>query len=108
MRNRIRRALRAVLAADALKREFRALPEAGSRVRQVEGIIQQVDPVGRELPVVVDGVAINFYVPLHCDISVDDEPARMRLLQPRDRARLAFSVEHGVSRALSITVSSTD
>lgn len=108
MRNRIRRALRAVLAADALKCEFRAVPEAGSRVRQVEGIIQQVDPVGRELPVVVDGVAINFYVPLHCNISVDDEPARMRLLQPRDRARLAFSVEHGVSRALSITVSSAD
>jgi len=108
MRNRIRRALRSVLAASVEQQKLRATPEAGSRVRQVEGVIQQVDPVGREMPVVVDGVAINFYVPLHCDISVNDEPARMRLLQPRDRARLAFSVEHGVSRALSITVSSTD
>jgi hypothetical protein len=108
MRNRIRRALRSVLAASAEQQKLRKSPEAGSRVRQVEGIIQQVDPVGREMPVVVDGVSIKFYVPLHCDISLNDEPARMRLLQPRDRARLAFSVEHGVSRALSITVSSTD
>ena len=108
MRNRIRRALRDVLAASAEQREFRTSPEAGSRVRQVEGVIQQVDPVGRELPVVVAGVAINFYVPLHCDICVNDESARMRLLQPSDRARLAFFVEHGVSRALSITVSGVD
>ena len=108
MRNRIRRALRSVLAASAEQQKLRKSPEAGSRVRQVEGIIQQVDPVGREMPVVVDGVSIKFYVPLHCDISLNDEPARMRLLQPRDRARLAFFVEHGVSRALSITVSSTD
>jgi hypothetical protein len=92
------------LAGSADQQKFRASPETSSRVRQVEGIIQQVDPVGREMPVVVDGVAINFYVPLHCDISVNDEPARMRLLQPRDRARLAFFVEHGVSRVLSITV----
>ncbi len=108
MRNRIRRALRAVLAANFEKRERRALPKDGSRIRKVEGIIQQVDPVGREMPVVVDGVAISFYVPLHCDISVDDEPARMRLLQPRDRARLAFFVEQGVSRVLSIRVSTAD
>jgi hypothetical protein len=108
MRNRIRRALRSVVAASAEQRKLQASPETSSRVRQVEGIIQQVDPVGREMPVVVDGVAINFYVPLHCDISVNDEPARMRLLQPRDRARLAFFVEHGISRALSITVSSAD
>ena len=104
MRNRIRRALRAVLASQVITGRFRPSCEFGADVREVEGVIQQVDPVGRELPVLVDGVAIQFFVPLHCNISLNDEPVKMRLLQPRDRARLAYSVEHGVTTALAITV----
>ena len=106
MRNRIRRALRAVLASNAFnKTEHRPAAYTPCRsAREVEGIIQHVDPVGRELPVLVGGTPINFYVPLDCCISVNESPAKMRLLQPRDRARLEFTVEHGVTTAHSITV----
>jgi len=79
-----------------------------TNVIEAEGVIQQVDPVGRELPVLVDGVPMHFYVPLHCTISLNDEPVKMRLLQPRDRARLEYSVQHGISTVHSITVQCCD
>jgi hypothetical protein len=74
------------------------------RLIATEGIIQHVDPVGRELPVLIDGVSMNFYVPLQCTICLNNSPVKMRLLQPMDRARLEYSVEHGISTAHSITV----
>jgi hypothetical protein len=107
MRNRIRRALRAMMAAQAPR------PSRASTTTRVadqvtiiatEGVIQQVDPVSRELPVLIDGASRHFYVPLQCSISLNHEPVKMRLLQPQDRARLEYSIEHGVSTAHSITV----
>lgn len=109
MRNRIRRVLRAVLAAQSspkLNQKPRGPVEYA--LIATEGVIQQVDPVGRELPVLINGVSKNFYVPLQCMISLNDEPVKMRLLQPHDRARLEYSVEHGVSTAHSITVQCWD
>lgn len=106
MRNRIRRALRAMLAAQGSLTPAKPRPHGIGHFTLIaaEGVIQQVDPVSRQLPVLIDGVPKNFYVPLQCNISLNDAPVKMRLLQPRDRARLEYSVQHGVSTAHSITV----
>jgi hypothetical protein len=106
MRNRIRRVLRAVLAAQTSPKSSmqNSRGPLDYALIATEGVIQQVDPVGRELPVLINGVSKNFYVPLQCTICLNDEPVKMRLLQPQDRARLEYSVEHGVSTAHSITV----
>src|SRR5262245_8119622 len=110
MRNRIRRVLRAMLAAQALPRSTNHSSRGPLDYALIatEGVIQQVDPVGRELPMLIDGVSRNFYVPLQCMISLNHEPVKMRLLQPQDRARLEYSVEHGISTAHSITVQCWD
>ena len=110
MRNRIRRVLRAVMAAQGPPKESNRNPLGPLHFAMIatEGVIQQVDPVGRELPVLIDGVSRNFYVPLQCSISLNDEPVKMRLLQPQDRARLEYTVEHGISTAHSITVQCWD
>src|SRR5436309_5362356 len=106
MGNRIRHALRSVIAAGVLNRKEWSMPSQDTTdpFHEVEGIIQQVDPVGRELPVLVNGLPMNFYVPLDCNISVKRERVRMRLLQPDDHVCLIYSVEHGVTIARSIRV----
>src|SRR5262245_33682262 len=106
MRNRIRRVLRAVMAAQASPKSSNQNLRGPLDYALIatEGVIQQVDPVGRELPVLIDGVSHNFYVPLQCTISLNDEPVKMRVLQPHDHARLEYFVEHGISTAHSITV----
>ena len=107
MRNRIRHALRSVIVAGVLSRKVSGIPshEPIACFHEVVGIIQQVDPVARELAVLVNGVPMIFYVPLDCDICVNDERVRMRLLQPNDHVGVVYSVEHGVTIARSISVS---
>ncbi len=106
MRNRVRRALRSVLASRAFARKQArvARRKTNRSLIEVEGVIKHVDPVGRELPVIVDGVCMNFFVPIQCTICMNDERVKLQLLQPQDRARLAYSVEHGITTAHSITV----
>jgi hypothetical protein len=111
MRNRIRCALRAMLAAQGPTRiAEQRRPNIERRISMhspiftAVGVIQQVDPVSRQLPVLVDGVAMNLYVPLNCNIWLNDEPVKMRVLQPSDRARVEYSIQHGVSTAHSIAV----
>jgi hypothetical protein len=71
---------------------------------EAEGIIQAVDPVGRELTLAVDGTIVTFYVPLDCPIMLNDERVKMRLLQPMDRACVQYSQRSEHPIACSVVV----
>jgi hypothetical protein len=105
MRNRVRRALRGSIASYVHSSSQPVRPPVPKDAGEVEGVIQHVDPVGRELPVLVNGASVHFYVPFQCTISINDEVVRMPYLRALDRARLSYSVEHGVLTAHTISVS---
>jgi hypothetical protein len=65
----------------------------------VEGTLQRVDTVCREVIVRVDGRWMCFDVPTECAIFLNRERVKLRLLQPTDRVRVAYRDEDGRHRA---------
>lgn len=61
----------------------------------IDAIVRRVDTVGRELDVHASGTAISFDVPPTCPITLRGERVKFRLLQPRDRVRVAYTEAHG-------------
>ena len=70
----------------------------------VEGTIQNVDLLAREMQVAVAGAAHNFDVPITCPVYVNDERVKMRLLQPGDHVWVGFTRAEGRSVAQSLRV----
>jgi hypothetical protein len=54
-----------------------------------EGIVCQVDTINRELALLTDRARVVFDVPPDCTILLRAERVRLRVVQPRDRARVA-------------------
>ncbi len=104
MRNRFRRLLCSVITSHVMAERVARHRATGDSIDEVEGRVLQVDPVGREMPVLVNDTTVNFYVPLDCRIELSGESVRMRHLHPQDRVRVTFSVEHGVTIAHAINV----
>jgi hypothetical protein len=65
--------------------------------REAEGVIQRVDPVARELAALVGGSLVNIYVPPDCAVLLRGERVKLRMVQPRDRVRVAYSVADGLT-----------
>ena len=101
MRLATRQSLRSFLIACASRRSDQPMPMPLEH--QVEGVIQSVDPIGREL-VLLDGRERSFYVPLDCPIILNEERVKLRLLQPMDRATVRYTREHSHAVARSIVV----
>lgn len=73
-------------------------------VLAVEGVIEVVDPVNREL-LVADGQAtVRFDVPADCPVVLNSERVKFRLLQPLDRVRVVYAFESGRRWARRIEV----
>src|SRR5262245_16655004 len=70
----------------------------------VEGTIHRVDTSSRELTLLVDGVYTDLVVPPDCFIRLNGERVRLRLLQPGDRAEVAYSYVGRTAYAHSIQV----
>ena len=62
-------------------------------VRKVTGIIQHVDVSGREVTVLVDGVAQVFDVRPGCSCHLHGERVKLRLLLPGDTVRITYTGE---------------
>jgi len=60
-------------------------------VCEVTGVIRDVDRIGREITVVVDGRPVVFDVPADCAIFLHGERVKLRLLQPQDHACLLYT-----------------
>ena len=108
MRNRIRRVLRALVATNVLPPAQPRTERTLEPLVEIEGVIEGVDSIGRELPIRVGHARINLYVPFDCRITLNDEYVRMRHLQANDRARLVYSIDHGIRVAHAIAASYGD
>jgi hypothetical protein len=107
MRFQNRRVLRSVITAN-LPAKHEPTPMRSSSdatVTELDGIINEVDPISRELNLRAGEEALQLYVPLDCPIVLNSERVKLRLLQPGDRARVCSTRAHGIVIALSITVS---
>ena len=69
-----------------------------------DGVVRRVDPVGREMDVHVAGTSVSFDVRPDCVITLRGERIKLRLVQPRDRVRVAFRKCRGTRIADAIVV----
>jgi hypothetical protein len=59
-------------------------------MQRVQGVIQCVDTLGRQITVqLVSGLEV-FYVPPDCPITLRGEHVKLRMIQARDQARLTY------------------
>lgn len=57
---------------------------------EAEAVIHHVDPIKRELVVLVDGILVTIYVPPTCDVTLRGERIKLRMVQPRDLVRVTY------------------
>jgi hypothetical protein len=74
-------------------------PAIDSSVEFIQGTLQRIDIVCREVVVRIDGAWMCFDVPSDCAIFLNRERVKLRLLQPTDRVRVAYNDEQGRHRA---------
>lgn len=55
------------------------------------GMVHRVDTVNREVAVFVNGELLTFDVPVGCAILLHGERVKLRMVQPRDWARIAYA-----------------
>jgi hypothetical protein len=79
--------------------------EKGTRpLLYADGVVRRVDPVGRELHVVVAGTSVNFNVGPECIVTLRGERVKLRMIQPQDRVRLAYTGGPGALVAAAVEV----
>jgi hypothetical protein len=61
------------------------------QVVKAEAVVHRVDPVNRELAALVGGVLVAIYVPPGCEVVLHGERVKLRMIQPRDRVRVAYT-----------------
>ena len=62
---------------------------------RVLGTVERVDTVEREISVLLPTGLAVFDVPSDCHILLRGDPIKLRLIQPRDQVRIAFSDHQG-------------
>lgn len=62
----------------------------GKPFLEAEGVVHRVDTVNRELDALVRGVVVTIYVPPNCEVILHCERVKLRMIQPRDRVRVAY------------------
>ena len=72
---------------------------------EIDGILQQVDPVARELRVLVNGTVLTLDVPVDCRIFLNGERVKLRLLQALDPVQIRYVQSADLMAARSIEVS---
>lgn len=70
----------------------------------IDGVVRRVDPVSREVEVHVGGAPVSFDVRPDCVITLRGERVKLRLIQPRDRVRVAYTESRGTRVADAIEV----
>jgi hypothetical protein len=61
-----------------------------SGAERVQGSVQRVDTVGREIIVLLPRGLAVFDVPCDCSILLRGEPVKLRVIQPGDQVQIAF------------------
>jgi hypothetical protein len=68
------------------------------------GTVQSVDPLGREISVLLPTGRAVFYVPSDCPTYLRGERIKLRIVQPGDEVRVTFVREGGVLFAKALEV----
>jgi hypothetical protein len=63
---------------------------------RAQGTIQRVDTLGREIAILLSTGLEIFYVPPDCPIILHGERIKLRMIQPRDEARVTFDRSSGM------------
>jgi hypothetical protein len=73
-------------------------------VLEAEAFVHWVDAVNRELAALVEGVPVTIHVPPDCAIILRGERVKFRMVQPRDRLRVACTklADSLVARAIEV------
>ena len=79
-------------------------PNACRPITEIDGVVRRVDPVGREVELHAAGATISLDVPPDCVISLRGERVKLRLVQPRDRVRVAYTQAPGALVAAAVEV----
>lgn len=64
--------------------------ETTAKKMHTEGIVRRVDLINRELVLLANGIQVAFDVPPDCPVILNGERVKLRLMQSRDRVRVAF------------------
>ena len=67
-----------------------------------EGLLQHIDLVGRAVTVLLERGPLIFDVPPTCEILLNGERVKLRMLQPRDRVQITYCRRRGLLTALSL------
>jgi hypothetical protein len=78
------------------------IPEAEQR--EASGVVLDVDAVARELTLLAGGQLLELYVPPDCEVRLNGELVRLRLIQPSDRLRVSYDPgpRQGSARRVSV------
>jgi hypothetical protein len=66
------------------------------------GVLQRVDLIDREVTVRQEGGVVNYSVSPGCEVLLNGERVKLRLLQPRDHVRVAYRPRAEGRAALSV------
>lgn len=79
-------------------------PNQCASILEADAVVATVDSVNRELAAVVAGVVQFIYVPPDCAVVLRGERVKLRMVQPRDRVRIAYAdrADALVARAIEI------
>lgn len=67
-----------------------------------EGVVHSIDLIGRTVTVLLPLGMVTIDVPPACEIWLNGERVKLRLLQPQDRTRVTFYRKCGVLTAMAI------
>jgi len=71
-------------------------PEGEARLLEIEGVLQHVDVINRDVRVFTTGGVTSFDVPPGCTILLNGENVKLRLLQTSDHVRVSYTHENAV------------
>lgn len=80
-------------------------PTANMPTQMAEGFLEAVDLLNRCVTVRQDDSAWTYDVPTSCEVLLNGERVKLRLLQPRDRVSVTYCRRQGVPTALSLEIS---
>lgn len=74
----------------------------GAELQIAQGTLLRIDLIVRELTMRQDNRLISYNIPPTCEVLLNDERVKLRLLQPRDHLRIAYCMQEDRRTALSI------
>lgn len=66
------------------------------------GTVQRIDLIARELTIRQECRSITYNIPPTCEVLLNGERVKLRLLQPRDQVRITHRIQADGRTALSI------